>query len=79
MGGLVYFDTDGNLKLGGNAEFAQNVRVGGTLSADIISPFPGNDLSINLASGSANPIHNSEFRIHNSGGSNVLAVNQQGT
>ncbi|HUD09394.1 MAG TPA: hypothetical protein VMR77_01135, partial [Patescibacteria group bacterium] len=76
MGGLVYFDTDGNLKVGGNAEFAKNVTVKGTLAAGTISPLPGNDLTINLATSSG--IENSKLKIENSEGSNIFAVNQQG-
>lgn len=48
MAGLVYIDTDGNLKVGGNAEFAKNVTVNGTLAANIIAPIPNQDLTIHL-------------------------------
>jgi hypothetical protein len=79
MGGLVYFDTDGNLKLGGNAEFAKNVTVKGNLAAGTISPLAGNDLNVNLPSNqNIDQIHNSEFIIHNSSSSAVLAINQLG-
>ena len=46
MGGLVYIDTNGNLKVGGNAEFAKNVTVNGTLAAGVISPFAGQRFTI---------------------------------
>ncbi len=53
MAGLFHIDTDGNLQVGGNAEFAKNVTVKGTLAAGIISPLPGNDLTVNLSSNSS--------------------------
>lgn len=86
MGGLVYIDTFGNIKVGGSAEFAKNVTVKGVLSANIISPIPGSDLIVRLnnesrimnqATNSAS-LHDSQFIIHNSSGSAVLAINQQG-
>ena len=46
MGGLVYIDTDGNLKVQGN------VSITGKLAVNIISPLPTSDLVINNASGS---------------------------
>lgn len=46
MGGLVYVDTDGNLKIQGD------VTIGGKLAVNIISPLPASDLVINNASGS---------------------------
>ncbi len=79
MAGLFYIDTNGNIKVGGNAEFAKNVKIAGTLSANVISPIPGNDLTLNLGnqeSGITN--HDSQFIIHNSSNSAVLSVNQQG-
>nr|MBI5455402.1 hypothetical protein [Candidatus Levybacteria bacterium] len=39
---------------------------------------PGNDLAINLASDSANGIQNSNFKIQNSGNTDILSVNQLG-
>jgi hypothetical protein len=91
MGGLVYIDTDGNLKIGGNAEFAKDVTVKGNLAAGVISPLPGNDLTINL--GSSNPLTgeagqplassssqmpNTKYQIQNANGSDILSVNQLG-
>lgn len=46
MGGLVYIDTNGNLKTQGD------VTIGGKLAVNIISPLPASDLVINNASGS---------------------------
>jgi hypothetical protein len=70
MGGLVYIDTEGNLKVGGNAEFAKDVKVGGTLSANIISPLPGNDLT--LGNG------NSSLEVKGASNSAALSVNSLG-
>jgi len=78
MAGLIRIDTNGNLSVSGNADFAQNVTVKGNLAAGIISPLPGSDLTINLASGSANGANNSKLVINNSGASSVLSVSQQG-
>ena len=78
MAGLFYIDTNGNVNVGGDAMFAKNVTVKGKLSTNIISPIPGNDLSINLASDSANPIYNSKFRIQNASGAGVLSLDQNG-
>ena len=46
MGDLVYIDTDGNLKVGGDAEFAKNVKVGGDLTVSGNGSF--NKLNLNL-------------------------------
>ena len=46
MGGLVYIDTQGNLKVRGD------VSITGKLAVNIISPLPTSDLVINNASGS---------------------------
>ncbi len=46
MGGLVYIDTNGNIKAEGD------VSIAGKLAVNIISPFPTSDLVINNASGS---------------------------
>jgi hypothetical protein len=70
MGGLVYIDTDGNLKVGGNAEFAKNVTVNGTLATNVISPLPGNDLNVNTG--------NSNLQITNASDSAILSVNNLG-
>lgn len=82
MGGLVYIDTDGNLKVGGDAQFSKDVIVKGTLSANIISPIPESDLVIRLGSstneGSSSIIHDSSFIIQNSSNSAVFSVNQLG-
>ena len=45
MGGLVFIDTDGNLKMQGNLSIA------GKLAVNIISPLPSSDLVVNNAEG----------------------------
>jgi hypothetical protein len=70
MGGLVYIDTEGNLKVGGNAEFAKDVKVDGTLSANIISPLAGSDLT--LGSGDSN------LEVKGASNSSILSVNPLG-
>ena len=70
MGGLFYIDTDGNVKVGGNADFAKNVTVHGTLATNIISPLPGSDLSLNTG--------NSNLKITNASNAAVLSVNPLG-
>ncbi|MBI3985061.1 MAG: site-specific integrase [Candidatus Levybacteria bacterium] len=47
MAGLIYVDTNGNMKIGNDLE------VNGTLFANQIAPLPGKDLTIKLASSSA--------------------------
>jgi hypothetical protein len=73
MAGLFYIDTNGNMKVGGNAEFAKDVKVNGTLSANVVSPIPGNDLTLDLSGN-----NNSSLVIKGASGSGVLAVNQTG-
>ncbi|MBI5044763.1 MAG: tail fiber domain-containing protein, partial [Candidatus Levybacteria bacterium] len=47
-GDKVVIDTEGNIAVEGNATFAQNVDVNGTLSARVISPIPQEELVIQL-------------------------------
>jgi site-specific recombinase XerD len=70
MGGLFYIDTNGNVKVGGNAEFAKNVTIKGTLAANVISPLPGNDLKLNTGS--------SNLEVRNASDAAVLSVNPTG-
>ena len=72
MAGLFYIDTDGNLKVGGNANFAKNVTVNGTLAVGIISPLPGNNLNVNLGS------NGSSFAVNGASNSAILSVNPLG-
>ena len=74
LSGLIYIDIDGNLKVGGNAEFAKNVTVLGKLASNIIAPIPNQDLIFDLTDESGN----SNLVIKNSTGSSVLSINQLG-
>jgi len=70
MGGLVYIDTNGNLRVNGDT------TVNGTLYANLISPIPGNDLSLRLGTSSASYAPN--LNIKNASGAAVLTVNPSG-
>jgi hypothetical protein len=48
MGGLLTIDTNGNLLALGNATFAKNVLVKGSLTAGIIKPAPDSDLIMQI-------------------------------
>lgn len=52
MGGLIYIDTQGNVRFGQDAYFAEDVSVQGILSANIISPLPNQDLAVNTGDNS---------------------------
>lgn len=82
MGNLVAIDTNGNLKVSGNAQFAKNVEIKGKLAVNLIAPVPDSDLVIQLNepkfSNSKPAIRNSQFVIRNSSNSAVMAVNQLG-
>jgi len=69
MAGLFYIDTNGNVKIEGDA------TVKGTLYANVISPIPGNNLTVNLGD---SQIRNSKFEIRNSSDSAVLSINSSG-
>jgi hypothetical protein len=74
MGGLVTINTEGNLSVKGNANFAKNVEVNGILATNVISPLPGKDLIFKL--GSENK--NNKVKIQNSNNTDVFGVNQLG-
>lgn len=65
MAGLIYIDTNGN------AKFGNDVTIEGTLYANAISPIPGKDLRINLATGSS-------ILASTSDGSQVLKIDELG-
>ncbi len=75
QGGLVAIDTEGNLKVNGNANFAQNVNVNGQLAAGIIAPVPNHDLTVSLDNKSKS---GSNMIINNATGNHVVQINQQG-
>lgn len=94
MGGLVAVDTEGNLSVQGNANFAKDVTIKGKLSAGIIAPVPDSDLIFQL-NGHSGRVQNlssantsdpgapqddggSKFKVRNSNGTEVLTVNQFG-
>ena len=70
MAGLFYIDTSGNVKVSGNAEFAQDVTVGGKLSANVISPIPGNNLTLDTGS--------SSLEVRNASNAATLSLNNLG-
>ena len=81
VGGEVEIDTDGNLRVNGNANFAKNVEINGKLFANILSPLPGKNLVLDLGNRnqeSDDQIQNSEFRIQNSSDSAILTINRSG-
>ena len=79
LSGLVAIDTSGNLSVNGNATFAQNVTVNGTLATNTISPLANNttlsnspnNLTVKLGTDSA-------FLVNNASGSGVFNLNQNG-
>ena len=75
MAGLIIIDTDGNMTVSGNANFAKDVTVQGKLATNIISPLANNDLSINLA---GNGSTNSALLVKNASGSGVIKLDQEG-
>ncbi len=87
MSGLVGIDTEGNFTVAGNANFAKDVSVKGTLSARFISPIPDEDLVIRLAGhpresedlipGQAGN-DKGQLVVQNASGSGVLKINQLG-
>ena len=76
MSGLLYIDTDGNLRVSGNANFAKDVTVEGTFAANIIAPIPNQDVVIALKS--ADNKSNPSFSVRNASNSAVLSINQLG-
>lgn len=82
MGGLISIDTDGNLNVSGNATFAKDVAINGTLSAHIIAPVPDSDLILQLRDNIKNDNnghrHPSALVIQSATGSSILQINQLG-
>ncbi len=73
MAGLIYIDTDGNVKFDGNATFSKDVSIKGVLSTNIISPLPDQDITINIGGD-----YNANFVVKNGTGSALLSLNQSG-
>ncbi len=82
MNGLFLIDTDGNLTTEGNASFAKDVTVSQTLRAHLLSPIPGDDFTIRLASSSAQAEQSEgttpSFVIQNASTSSILTIDQKG-
>jgi hypothetical protein len=80
VGGQVEIDTDGNLRVDGNAYFAKDLEIKGDLFASILSPLPGRDFVIKLGQRdeSESENHNSSFVIRNASSSALLSVNNKG-
>jgi site-specific recombinase XerD len=76
LGGLMALDTDGNLYVGNDAQFAKNVTIKGGLFASLLSPLPGNNLDILLSSNEGS--ESAEFRIINDSKTPVFGVNTRG-
>lgn len=83
--GLIYFDSEGNVRFGGNAEFERDVTVKGRLATNIISPLPDQDLILQLRGGQYDTSGVAEglprggnLEIRNATGSAVLTINQAG-
>jgi len=76
LSGLIYIDLDGNLKVSGKAEFTKDLKIGGTLFANLIAPIPDQDLVFTLKSGKNSTSPN--FQIRNSSNSAVLSINEYG-
>ena len=70
LAGAVKIEADGNLKVNENAKFAKDVQVMGTLSANVISPLPQQDLNVTLPDSSLN--------VQDGTGNKVLSINQVG-
>ncbi|MDP3941403.1 MAG: peptidase G2 autoproteolytic cleavage domain-containing protein, partial [bacterium] len=82
MGGLLTIDTQGNLVAQGNATFAKNVSVDGTLTTSLIAPIPDSDLIIQLHTPSSSTdddtVRNPAFKVANATGSAIFRVNTLG-
>lgn len=78
MGGLVAVDTQGNLSVNGNATFAKDVSVKGTLAAGIISPIADSDLIVKLGKKSQEN-QDSSLVIHDQNGKEVVKIDKSGS
>jgi site-specific recombinase XerD len=79
MGGLVTIDTQGNLNVEGNAVFAKNVSVRGTLAAGIISPLADSDVVVQLGNKNEEENSSSAFVIRDSNGKELAKIDQSGS
>ncbi|MCX6782986.1 MAG: hypothetical protein NTZ20_03255, partial [Candidatus Levybacteria bacterium] len=81
-GKMIYIDANGNINSKGNATFAKEVNIGGTLSTNTISPNKDSDLVINLPEVSKTnqdfSKKGSNFIVNNASQSAVFALDQEG-
>ncbi len=76
LSGLVAIDANGNMTVGGNANFDQNVTIKGGLFANIISPLADHDLDVFLPK--KNGTESANFRIVNDEKLPILTINEDG-
>jgi site-specific recombinase XerD len=74
MAGLVTIDTSGNLRVTGDAQFAGDVMIRGTLAANVLSPVDQKDLIVRL--GEKN--QNQGFVVQNAEGKTNLRIQSSG-
>src|SRR3989344_2436187 len=74
--GLIKFSSSGDIEIAGNANFAKNVTVKGTLAAGMLSPLVGDDLSVLL--GNKQNGDGQFFAITDASKQNRLTINNQG-
>src|SRR6185437_12124901 len=74
QGGLVAIDTQGNLKVNGNATFGQDITVNGQIATGVIAPIPNQDLTVKLKN-KANQV-GSNMVITNANGNHIVQINQ---
>ena len=77
MGGLIKIDTEGNINVSGNANFAKDVTVNGKLTASLIAPVPNENLVFKLGDNEQQD-NNTSLSVNNAKDASVLAVNQTG-
>lgn len=79
---MIAIDTDGNLTVNGNANFAKDVTVGGKLTASLVSPVPAEDLVIQLpgdgTSSTKLAVDRPGIVVKNGSGSAVLKITDMG-
>jgi hypothetical protein len=78
MGGLITIDTNGNLRVGGDATFARDLKVKGSLFTSLVKPIPEEDLVVELSNSSIKSKDDPKFIIHDSSKSAVFQINNLG-
>jgi site-specific recombinase XerD len=77
MDGLVKIDTEGNLEVTGNATFAHDVLIKGSLATNLIKPIPDEDIIIKLDDSNKSN-EGSKIAIQNGKKEQVLTINKNG-